>query len=82
MYEPVKSLFVGKDFKGDPSMPIKIAAGLTTGAAAICIASPTDLVKVRLCCGCACVHQTHHVMQHGAKPGMPCLSNHRCFSPA
>ena len=29
-------------------LPIKIAAGMTTGALAIMVASPTDLVKVRL----------------------------------
>ncbi len=28
-------------------LPIKIAAGMTTGAVAIMVASPTDLVKVR-----------------------------------
>jgi hypothetical protein len=33
---------------GDVPLLTKIAAGLTTGALAICIASPTDLVKVRM----------------------------------
>lgn len=37
---------MGKDYKGDPSLGIKIAAGLTTGAIGIAVASPTDLVKV------------------------------------
>eukprot|EP00195_Chlamydomonas_chlamydogama_P013027 CAMPEP_0202900304 /NCGR_PEP_ID=MMETSP1392-20130828/10982_1 /ASSEMBLY_ACC=CAM_ASM_000868 /TAXON_ID=225041 /ORGANISM="Chlamydomonas chlamydogama, Strain SAG 11-48b" /LENGTH=277 /DNA_ID=CAMNT_0049586673 /DNA_START=151 /DNA_END=984 /DNA_ORIENTATION=+ len=48
MYEPVRNLYVGKDHKGEPPLHLKIAAGLTTGALAICIASPTDLVKVRM----------------------------------
>ncbi len=42
----VRNFYVGKDFKGDPPLHIKIAAGLTTGAVGIMIASPTDLVKV------------------------------------
>ena len=48
MYEPVKGLFVGKDHTGDISLGTKIAAGLTTGALGIAVASPTDLVKVRM----------------------------------
>lgn len=48
LYEPVKALYLGKDFKGDPPLYLKIAAGLTTGGVAIAIASPTDLVKVRM----------------------------------
>eukprot|EP00271_Cylindrocystis_brebissonii_P012819 TRINITY_DN32324_c0_g1_i1.p1 TRINITY_DN32324_c0_g1~~TRINITY_DN32324_c0_g1_i1.p1 ORF type:complete len:308 (-),score=48.49 TRINITY_DN32324_c0_g1_i1:722-1645(-) len=48
LYEPVKSLYVGKDFQGDVPLYKKIAAGLTTGAIGIAIANPTDLVKVRL----------------------------------
>jgi len=47
LYEPVKALYMGKDFKGDPPLYLKIAAGLTTGGLAIAIASPTDLVKVK-----------------------------------
>ncbi len=39
-------MYVGKDFKGDPPLHLKIAAGLTTGALGIMVASPTDLVKV------------------------------------
>ena len=31
---------------GEASLPIKVAAGMTTGGLAISIASPTDLVKV------------------------------------
>nr|BBJ19795.1 uncoupling protein [Cycas revoluta] len=48
LYEPVKSLYVGKDFVGDVPLHKKILAALTTGAVAITVASPTDLVKVRL----------------------------------
>ena len=46
LYEPVKTAFMGKDAKGDPPLYLKVAAGLTTGALAIAVASPTDLVKV------------------------------------
>lgn len=38
---------MGKDHKGDVPLHLKIASGLTTGAIAITVASPTDLVKVR-----------------------------------
>ena len=48
MYDPVKSLIVGKDHVGDISLGAKILAGLTTGALGIAVASPTDLVKVRM----------------------------------
>uniref|UniRef100_A0A0C9S1A0 TSA: Wollemia nobilis Ref_Wollemi_Transcript_26018_1362 transcribed RNA sequence n=1 Tax=Wollemia nobilis TaxID=56998 RepID=A0A0C9S1A0_9CONI len=48
LYEPVKTLYVGKDFVGDVPLHKKILAALTTGAVAITVASPTDLVKVRL----------------------------------
>ncbi|EFJ35536.1 hypothetical protein SELMODRAFT_80205 [Selaginella moellendorffii] len=48
LYEPVKMLYVGKDHTGDVPLVKKIAAGLTTGALAITVANPTDLVKVRL----------------------------------
>jgi hypothetical protein len=39
---------VGKDHVGDVPLLGKIGAGLATGAIAICVASPTDLVKVRM----------------------------------
>ena len=42
----VKQVIVGKDHKGDVPLLGKIAAGLATGALAITVASPTDLVKV------------------------------------
>lgn len=47
MYDPVKSLFVGKDHVGEVGLLTKIAAGMTTGALGIAVANPTDLVKVR-----------------------------------
>jgi solute carrier family 25 uncoupling protein 8/9 len=43
----VRNLYCGKDFKGDPSLLIKVAAGLTTGAVGILIANPTDVIKIR-----------------------------------
>jgi solute carrier family 25 uncoupling protein 8/9 len=48
LYEPVKSFYVGQDHVGDVPLSKKIAAGFTTGAIAIAVANPTDLVKVRL----------------------------------
>ncbi len=48
LYEPVRNFYLGKDFKGDPPVLKKIAAGLTTSAIGITVASPTDVVKVRL----------------------------------
>ncbi|XP_057843226.1 mitochondrial uncoupling protein 1 [Cryptomeria japonica] len=48
LYEPVKNLYVGKDHVGDVPLHKKILAALTTGAVGITVASPTDLVKVRL----------------------------------
>ncbi|KAI5418597.1 Mitochondrial uncoupling protein 1 [Lathyrus oleraceus] len=48
LYEPVKNLYVGKDHVGDAPLVKKILAALTTGAVAIAVANPTDLVKVRL----------------------------------
>ena len=48
LYEPIKNLYVGKDHEGDVPLHLKIAAGLTTGGLGIAVASPTDLVKVRM----------------------------------
>ncbi|GAB4833940.1 Matrilysin [Ancistrocladus abbreviatus] len=48
LYDPVKSLYVGKDHVGEVPLSKKILAALTTGAVGIMIANPTDLVKVRL----------------------------------
>ena len=46
LYEPVKRVYMGERPPGDAPLYLKVAAGLTTGALAIAIASPTDLVKV------------------------------------
>ncbi|TKY65906.1 Mitochondrial uncoupling protein 1 [Spatholobus suberectus] len=48
LYEPVKNFYVGDDHVGDVPLSKKILAGFTTGAMAIAVANPTDLVKVRL----------------------------------
>ncbi|KAF5727350.1 mitochondrial uncoupling protein 2 isoform X1 [Tripterygium wilfordii] len=48
LYEPVKKILVGDDFVGDIHLYHKILAALLTGALAIMVANPTDLVKVRL----------------------------------
>ncbi|KAL2557522.1 Mitochondrial uncoupling protein 2 [Forsythia ovata] len=48
LYEPVKAFFVGSYYVGDVSLFSKILAAMVTGAIAIAVANPTDLVKVRL----------------------------------
>ena len=48
MYDPVKRFYTGADHVGEVPLHLKIAAGLTTGGIGIAIASPTDLVKVRM----------------------------------
>ena len=48
LYEPVRNFYTGKDHVGPPTVLQKIAAGLTTSAIGITVASPTDVVKVRL----------------------------------
>lgn len=48
LYDPVKTFYVGSDFVGDVPLFKKVLAALTTGALAIAVANPTDLVKVRL----------------------------------
>ncbi|XVF19934.1 hypothetical protein REPUB_Repub11eG0154200 [Reevesia pubescens] len=48
LYEPVKTFLVGSDYVGDIPLYQKILAALLTGALAIAVANPTDLVKVRL----------------------------------
>ncbi|KAK4412367.1 Mitochondrial uncoupling protein 2 [Sesamum alatum] len=48
LYEPVKTFFVGSNYSGDVPLFSKILAALLTGAIAIAVANPTDLVKVRL----------------------------------
>ena len=49
MYDPLKRAFMGSNAAATdvPGLHIKIAAGMTSGALAILVASPTDLVKVR-----------------------------------
>jgi len=48
MYDPLKRAFMGSKAAATdvPGLHIKIAAGMTSGALAILVASPTDLVKV------------------------------------
>jgi len=49
MYVPVRNFFSGELAPGqNPTLLQKIAAGITTGAIAITVANPTDVVKVRL----------------------------------
>ncbi|KAK4759419.1 hypothetical protein SAY87_022550 [Trapa incisa] len=48
VYLEVKILHVGENFVGDAPLTKKILAALTTGALAITVTNPTDLVKVRL----------------------------------
>jgi len=48
LYDEVKALYVGKDWVGDIPLYKKILAGLTTGAVGICVANPTDVIKIRL----------------------------------
>lgn len=53
LYEPVKRFYMGERPPGEAPLYLKVAAGLTTGALAIAIASPTDLVKVGPLIGCS-----------------------------
>lgn len=46
LYEPVRNFYCGEG--NTPNMLQKIGAGLTTGAIAISVANPTDVVKIRL----------------------------------
>lgn len=48
LYDPVKTFFVGSAFIGDIPLHYKVLAALITGALAIAVANPTDLVKVRI----------------------------------
>jgi len=43
-----QQMIEGKQATGSPSIPVRIAAGITTGAMAVFVAQPTDVVKVRL----------------------------------
>ncbi|KAK7301815.1 hypothetical protein RJT34_12691 [Clitoria ternatea] len=48
LYDPVKTYLVGSAFVGEIPLYHMILAALLTGALAITVANPTDLVKVRL----------------------------------
>ncbi len=48
LYDPIKNLLCGKDFKGDVPLYKRIIAGLSSGAIGIIIANPTDVIKIRL----------------------------------
>lgn len=48
LYGPLKTYLVGGEFIGDIPLYHKVLAALLTGAIAIVVANPTDLVKVRL----------------------------------
>ncbi|KAL7082071.1 hypothetical protein ACP275_14G077500 [Erythranthe tilingii] len=48
LYGPVKAFLVGSSYTADVSLFTKILAALLTGAVAIAVANPTDLVKIRL----------------------------------
>ena len=68
LYDPVKAFYVkslGVDPSKDAPFGLKVAAGLTTGALAISIASPTDLVKVPACCPSWVLHLAEVTETHG-----------------
>lgn len=52
MYEPIRNMYYdvleGGDDPKKSGLSTKIFAGLTTGALAMCVAQPTDLIKIRL----------------------------------
>ncbi|KAK6927045.1 Mitochondrial substrate/solute carrier [Dillenia turbinata] len=48
LYDLVKVFLLGSSYMGEVSLFINILAALLTGALAIAVANPTDLVKVRL----------------------------------
>jgi len=49
MYVPIRNLISGELPEGvNPTLPQKILAGLLSGGLAICVANPTDVVKIRL----------------------------------
>lgn len=81
----IKTWFVGKDHHGDAPLISKIGAGLTAGAVAITIASPTDLVKVShttLCqCTCPChdLHRWHWA--YAAEPEPALSATHAQVAP-
>lgn len=49
LYVPVRTLIAGELKPGEnPTLLVKIAAAMATGTIGICVANPTDLVKVRM----------------------------------
>lgn len=49
LYLPVRNVIAGELKPGEnPTLGVKILAGLITGAFGICVANPTDVVKIRL----------------------------------
>ena len=48
LYDPIKSVICGRDFKGEVPLYKRILSGLTSGAIAILVANPTDVIKIRL----------------------------------
>ena len=49
LYVPVRTLIAGELKPGEnPTLAVKILAAMATGTIGICVANPTDLVKVRL----------------------------------
>lgn len=48
MYSPVRDLICTEEEKSAPPLFKKISAAMTTGALGMCIANPTDVVKIRL----------------------------------
>jgi solute carrier family 25 uncoupling protein 8/9 len=48
LYDPLKRAIAETTGAASDGFALKVASGLATGALAICVASPTDLVKVRM----------------------------------
>ncbi len=49
LYVPIRNTLAGDLKPGEnPSLKVKIASGLLSGALAISVANPTDVVKIRL----------------------------------
>jgi hypothetical protein len=59
------------DHTGPVPLHIKIAAAVTTGASAIAIANPTDLVKIRM--------QNEGKSMHSPTPSMSSSACYGCF---
>lgn len=55
LYDSVKSLYAGiidgNNRSGSMNIGVRVAAGITTGALAVLVAQPTDVVKIRLQAG-------------------------------